>query len=141
MSKRGSDDYKKLTTLQANDVSSAPCERWSPVINFASLLLQPHRKVAVQRISHDLQLGLAAFQRAQQISAERQRTVVEGVKLAVEEEQAEYVLLHLGSYTVRSAELKVHVGIKMNRQALPSKDKRKFCSTSFLHMSSHTKNP
>lgn len=40
----------------------------------------------LQKTSHDLQLSLVAFQRAQQVSAEKQRTVVEGVKLAVEEE-------------------------------------------------------
>lgn len=47
---------------------------------------QPRMKVVLQKTSHDLQLSLVAFQRAQQVSAERQRTVVEGVKLAVEEE-------------------------------------------------------
>ncbi|KII86937.1 hypothetical protein PLICRDRAFT_113748 [Plicaturopsis crispa FD-325 SS-3] len=65
MSKRGSDDLKKLASIQ----SSAP-----------------QHKAAVQKISHDLQMSLVAFQRAQQISAERQRTVVEGVKMAVEDE-------------------------------------------------------
>ena len=32
-------------------------------------------------------MSLVAFQRAQQVSAERQRTVVQGVKLAVDDEQ------------------------------------------------------
>jgi hypothetical protein len=32
-------------------------------------------------------MSLLAFQRAQQFSAEKQRTVVEGVKIAVDEEQ------------------------------------------------------
>ncbi len=39
-------------------------------------------------------MSLVAFQRAQQVSAERQRTVVEGVKHAVEEEHALYVLTY-----------------------------------------------
>lgn len=42
-------------------------------------------------------MSLVAFQRAQQISAERQRTVVEGVKMAVEDE-------HLQAQSVRFLE-------------------------------------
>jgi hypothetical protein len=42
--------------------------------------------MALQKTSHDLQVSLVAFQRAQQVTAERQRTVVENVKIAVEEE-------------------------------------------------------
>lgn len=45
-------------------------------------------KTALQKTSHDFQLSLVAFQRAQQVSAERQRVVVEGVKHAVDEEHA-----------------------------------------------------
>ncbi|PCH40434.1 t-SNARE [Wolfiporia cocos MD-104 SS10] len=67
MAKRGSDDLKKLAALQA------------PL---------PRHKTSLQKTSHDFQLSLVAFQRAQQVSAERQRTVVQGVKLAVEEEAA-----------------------------------------------------
>ncbi|CAL1713533.1 unnamed protein product [Somion occarium] len=67
MAKRGSDDLKKLAALQAT---------------------LPRHKTSLQKTSHDFQLSLVAFQRAQQVSAERQRTVVEGVKIAVEEEQA-----------------------------------------------------
>jgi hypothetical protein len=37
-------------------------------------------------------MSLVAFQRAQQVSAERQRTVVEGVKHAVEDDHVLYVL-------------------------------------------------
>ncbi|KAG5644546.1 hypothetical protein DXG03_008201 [Asterophora parasitica] len=59
MAKRGSEDLKKLSALQAS---------------------LPHQKTALQKTSHDLQLSLVAFQRAQQVSAERQRTVVQGVK-------------------------------------------------------------
>jgi len=65
MAKRGTDDLKKLAALQST---------------------VPKQKTAMQKTSHDFQLSLVAFQRAQQISAERQRTVVDGVKLAVEEE-------------------------------------------------------
>jgi len=65
MAKRGSEDLKQLSVLQAG---------------------LPHQKTALQKTSHDLQLSLVAFQRAQQVSAEKQRTVVQGVNLAVEEE-------------------------------------------------------
>ncbi|KAL5501835.1 hypothetical protein ACEPAH_9096 [Sanghuangporus vaninii] len=67
MAKRGSEDLKKLAALQST---------------------LPSQKTALQKTSHDFQLSLVAFQRAQQVSAERQRTVVEGVKLAVDEEHA-----------------------------------------------------
>ncbi|KAF8843254.1 t-SNARE [Paxillus ammoniavirescens] len=66
MAKRGSEDLKKLASMPASS---------------------PHHKTSLQKTSHDLQLSLVAFQRAQQVSAERQRTVVEGVKIAVEDEQ------------------------------------------------------
>ncbi|TFK86852.1 t-SNARE [Polyporus arcularius HHB13444] len=66
MAKRGSDDLKKLATLQAT---------------------LPRYKTSLQKTSHDFQLSLVAFQRAQQVSAERQRTVVDGVKLAIEEDE------------------------------------------------------
>jgi len=65
MVKRGSDDLKKLASLQAT---------------------LPRHKMALQKTSHDLQLSLTAFQRAQKFSVERQRTVVEGVKIAVEDD-------------------------------------------------------
>ncbi|KXN83122.1 Syntaxin pep12 [Leucoagaricus sp. SymC.cos] len=65
MAKRGSEDLKKLSALQSN---------------------LPHQKTVLQKTSHDLQVSLVAFQRAQQVSAEKQRTVVQGVKLAVEDE-------------------------------------------------------
>jgi syntaxin 7 len=65
MVKRGSDDLKKLASLQAT---------------------LPRHKMALQKTSHDLQLSLTAFQRAQKVSVERQRTVVEGVKIAVEDD-------------------------------------------------------
>ncbi|KAH9924648.1 t-SNARE [Epithele typhae] len=67
MAKRGSDDLKKLAAMQAT---------------------LPRQKTSLQKTSHDFQVSLVAFQRAQAVSAERQRTVVEGVKLAVEEDEA-----------------------------------------------------
>ena len=45
------------------------------------------------KTAHDFQMSFVAFQRAQQASAEKQRTVVEGVKLAVHEDEAQYVVL------------------------------------------------
>ncbi|CAE6381451.1 unnamed protein product [Rhizoctonia solani] len=62
--KRGTDDLKTLSTLQRN---------------------LPQHKALLQKVSHDFQVSLVAFQRAQKVSAERQRTVVEGVKQAVED--------------------------------------------------------
>ncbi|KAH9986922.1 t-SNARE [Russula compacta] len=64
MTKRGSDDLKKLAALQAT---------------------LPSKKTQMQKTAHDFQLSFVAFQRAQQASAEKQRTVVKSVKLAVEE--------------------------------------------------------
>ncbi|KAI6044889.1 t-SNARE [Pisolithus marmoratus] len=69
MAKRGSEDLKRLSSMP---VSS------------------PQHKTSLQKVSHDLQLSLVAFQRAQHASAERQRTVVEGVKTAIEDEQPRY---------------------------------------------------
>ncbi len=40
----------------------------------------------MQKTAHDFQLSFVAFQRAQRVSAEKQRTVVKSVKLAVEED-------------------------------------------------------
>ncbi|KAK7441727.1 SNAP receptor [Stygiomarasmius scandens] len=67
MAKRASEDLKKLTVQQAS---------------------LPHQKTSLQKTSHDLQMSLVAFQRAQQVSAEKQRTVVQGVRLAVEDESS-----------------------------------------------------
>ncbi|KAF8836685.1 t-SNARE, partial [Paxillus ammoniavirescens] len=66
MAKRGSEDLKKLASIPASS---------------------PHHKTSLQKTTHDLQLSLVAFQRALQVSAERQRTIVEGVKLAVGDEE------------------------------------------------------
>jgi len=67
MTKRGSDDLKKLAALQAT---------------------LPSKKTQMQKTAHDFQLSFIAFQRAQQVSAEKQRTVVQSVKLAVEEDSS-----------------------------------------------------
>ena len=67
MSKRGSEDLKSLASMPVST---------------------PQRKAALQKTSHDLQLSLVAFQRAQQVSAERQRTVVEGVRIAVDDDRS-----------------------------------------------------
>jgi len=68
MAKRGSDDLKTLAGYQAK---------------------LPQHKTSLQKTSHDFQLSLVAFQRAQQVSAERQRTVVAGVKHALHEDNQE----------------------------------------------------
>ncbi|KAI0275936.1 t-SNARE, partial [Russula aff. rugulosa BPL654] len=65
MTKHGSDDLKKLAALQAT---------------------LPSKKTQMQKTAHDFQLSFVAFQRAQQVSAEKLRTVVKSVKLAVEED-------------------------------------------------------
>ncbi|KIJ54537.1 hypothetical protein M422DRAFT_200350 [Sphaerobolus stellatus SS14] len=66
MAKRGTEDLKKLTVLEKD---------------------LPHQHAALTKTSHDFQVSLTALQRAQQVSAERQRTVVEGVKIAVEDDE------------------------------------------------------
>ncbi|KAJ3780556.1 t-SNARE, partial [Lentinula aff. detonsa] len=45
----------------------------------------PHQKASLQKTSHKFQLSLVGFQRAQQLSAKRQRTVMQGVKMAVDD--------------------------------------------------------
>ncbi|OAX32475.1 t-SNARE [Rhizopogon vinicolor AM-OR11-026] len=75
MAKRSSEDLKKLALMATSS---------------------SRHKTSLQKTSHDLQLSLVAFQKAQQVSAERQRTVVEGVKIAVEEEHE-----HRGDSTLR----------------------------------------
>ncbi|KAG6872831.1 hypothetical protein C0995_006131 [Termitomyces sp. Mi166 len=84
MAKRGSEDLKKLSALQTS---------------------LPHQKTVLQKTSHDLQLSLVAFQRAQQVSAERQRTVVQGVKLAVEDEHTPDSPSHENPTTFRQAQI------------------------------------
>lgn len=86
MVKRGSDDLKKLAALQNTLVRPIVLATIANVLSPTSV--QPRHKTSLQKTSHDFQLSLVAFQRAQQVSAERQRTVVEGVKLAVEEAES-----------------------------------------------------
>ena len=52
----------------------------STVICSSCSLSQPHHSALLKKTSHDFQLSLAAFQNAQKLSAERQRTVVQAVK-------------------------------------------------------------
>ncbi|TCD59887.1 hypothetical protein EIP91_011254, partial [Steccherinum ochraceum] len=84
LAKRGTDDLKKLAALQTT---------------------LPRYKTSVQKTSHDFQVSLVAFQRAQQVSAERQRTVVEGVKIAIEEESAPEEQPSTSSPSQRQAQL------------------------------------
>lgn len=48
---------------------------------------KPAYKTSLQKTSHDFQLAFVAFQRAQQLSAERQRTVVNHTKQAVDDSE------------------------------------------------------
>ena len=94
MAKRGSEDLKKLSGMQATLVSANLLVQRTLTETVGDI--QPHQKTSLQKTSHDLQLSLLAFQRAQQVSAERQRTVIETVKQAVEEDnRAASVSWHL----------------------------------------------
>jgi hypothetical protein len=84
MTKRGSDDLKKLSALQATLVRIR--SRTLYVDPRFDNIAQPSKKTQMQKTAHDFQLSFVAFQRAQQLSAEKQRTVVQSVKLAVEED-------------------------------------------------------
>ncbi len=83
MAKRGSDDLKRLAELQVTLVRGLHSQPEVPSIDIAT---KPKQKTSLQKTSHDFQLSLVAFQRAQKHSADRQRTVVEGVKIAVDDE-------------------------------------------------------
>lgn len=82
-------------------------------------LSQPQHKTSVQKTSHDFQMSLVAFQRAQQVSAERQRTVVEGVKHAVEDEHGLSVL-----FLVQSQSRVLTSSIREERPSSPSPSQR-----------------
>lgn len=87
MVKRSSDDLKRLATLG----NSLVCFQDTFVPPFSVVLFtrqpfQPQHKTAVQKTSHDMQLSLIAFQKAQKVSAERQRTVVENTRRVIEED-------------------------------------------------------
>jgi hypothetical protein len=85
LAKTGSDDLKTLASLQAQLVrppSPLPLARLtarSPQKD------KPATKTALEKLSHDFQLAVVAFQRAQQLSAERQRTVVQSSRAAADE--------------------------------------------------------
>lgn len=83
MVKRGTDDLKRLTVI-----GNTVCTYNPPDVrlDLDSSLPQPQHKTALQKTSHDMQLSLVAFQRAQKVSAERQRTVVENSKRIIDEE-------------------------------------------------------
>ncbi|KAJ7760121.1 t-SNARE [Mycena maculata] len=80
MAKRGSDDLKKLAVLQMG---------------------LPNKKTALQKTSNDLESSLVEFQRAQKVSVERQRTVVQGVRMAVDD-SSECVLAFSSSWSFPS---------------------------------------
>nr|GAT56929.1 predicted protein [Mycena chlorophos] len=66
MAKRASDDLKRLAALQDS---------------------LPNKRTALQKTSNDLEHALVELQRAQKVSVEKQRTVVQGVKLAVADDE------------------------------------------------------
>ncbi|KAF7318596.1 t-SNARE coiled-coil-like proteiny domain-containing protein [Mycena chlorophos] len=66
MAKRASDDLKRLAALQKS---------------------LPNKRTALQKTSNDLERALVELQRAQKISVEKQRTVVQGVKLAIADDE------------------------------------------------------
>ncbi|KAF8321991.1 t-SNARE [Cantharellus anzutake] len=91
MVKRGSEDLKRLVSLgQA----------------------LPHQKTLVQKTSHDMQLSLVAFQKAQRVSAERQRTVVEDTKLQQQQQQQQ----HIQQQTISPAELAFQESLIQERE-------------------------
>jgi len=67
MAKRGSEDLKKLAAQSKG----------------------PKHKQAMEKANHDFQLSFVAFQRAQQVSAERQRSVVDSVRAVITDEHTE----------------------------------------------------
>lgn len=95
MIKRGTDDLKQLATLQSSLVRppvlrvgfepllTRSLPRVLPPFHYFSSChpsSQPQQSALLKKTSHDFQLSLAAFQNAQKLSAERQRTVVQVVK-------------------------------------------------------------
>ena len=90
MIKRGTDDLKQLAIPQSNLVRPLLCVLSPLLIDLCLVphrpsftpraLSQPYHSALLKKTSHDLQLSLAAFQNAQKLSAERQRTVVQVVK-------------------------------------------------------------
>ena len=99
---------------------------------------QPHHKARVQKTSHDLQASLVAFQRAQQVSAKRQREVVQGVKLAVDADDQRPRSVHLrlsGRY-----HFNVHIVIQASRPKVCRNNvRRNYCSHSCRRTSLRTR--
>jgi syntaxin 7 len=91
MAKRGTEDLKKLAVAQASLVHGFIAFFCSQILLMT--LPQPHQRGALQKTSHDFQMSFMAFQKASQLSADKQRTVVESVKIAVDEDNAQYVPL------------------------------------------------
>ncbi|KAF8575480.1 t-SNARE [Ramaria rubella] len=56
-----------------HDLTDTTREMTSNLLTPGFACFQPHQKTPLQKTSHDFQLSLVAFQRAQQVSAERQR--------------------------------------------------------------------
>lgn len=75
----------------------------------------------MQKTSHDLQMSLTAFQRAQKASVERQRTVVEGVKIAVDDDAGPQYAPFVASYLVLL--LNIRLGRSCNLAPHPSNAK------------------
>lgn len=80
MVKRGSEDLKKLSAMQSVRSSFILVHIHVPYI----FMKQP-QDTLVQKISQDFQTSFVAFHEAQKASAERQRTVVQAVRMAVEQ--------------------------------------------------------
>jgi t-SNARE complex subunit (syntaxin) len=85
LAKTGSEDLKKLAGLQAQLVRLSSSPAWHPNLTWNIQKDKPVTKTSLEKISHDFQLAVVAFQRAQQLSAERQRTVVQSTRAAAEE--------------------------------------------------------
>ena len=93
MIKRGTHDLKQLASTQSNLVRPLFYALRPLLIDLCLVssiphrpsftpraLSQPHHSALLKKTSHDFQLSLVAFQNAQKLSAERQRTVVQVVK-------------------------------------------------------------
>ena len=79
MARRGSEDVQKLAELQPSIVSSLCVQK----LTATEPVVQPHHRTALVKTQRALQDSLVEFQKVQQLSAHRQRAVVEGVKFAV----------------------------------------------------------
>lgn len=78
-----------------------------------------------------MQLSLVAFQRAQQISVEKQKTVVEGVKIAADEEEHVSCVDFLPLASRPALTLTSFVGPNLNPVHHRSNDKRSYFNSRF----------